>query len=206
MRNEKAMTDKAPIPVNMQHRPRQRGMAVPWGATIDPRGVAHFALNNADRTVQSIVQDRCFLCGKPHYWKRWFIGGCQAAFHPNGAYMDPPTHRDCMRYAVQTCPYIAAPSYAREVAQAKAKAAGIGDHVIVLENAQPGRPPGDLFVAVEAIAQDVVGPGYVKPRMPYRSLEFWRYGKNIPALEAFKLIEQHAPDLVKYIANMRGDL
>jgi hypothetical protein len=110
---------------------------------------------------------------------RWFIGGPAPAFHPQGAYLDLPTHAECCHYALQACPFLAAPRYAREIApiqQKKLEAEG----ALVIEDshANPDRPP--LFVAVMATGQRVIARGqYVKPRTPYSRVEYWQHGRQL---------------------------
>ena len=38
-----------------------------------------------------------------------------SALHPNGAYIDPPLHHECMRFALQTCPYLISTKYTKRI-------------------------------------------------------------------------------------------
>jgi len=128
-----------------------------------------------------IARDLCSICGKTLLRGRWFIGGPRSAFHKRGAYIDMPTHAECAHYALRVCPYLAAPSYAREVGKRKAEAVKAG--VIAIDPTMiPERPL--LFVALMAVGQSMTGSNgfqsYVKPHRPYRKIEYWQHGEQLP--------------------------
>lgn len=192
-----------PIPDQMRHlKVDPRGYAIPWSVVMDTGGTAHFAIADEEKRRKAINHSICSLCGKGLPMKRWFIGGAKPAFHPMGAYLDPPMHRVCSHYALQVCPYIAAPSYAKEIAMVKAKARQEflpPECAVILtdENSAPGRPPGDLFVALSSIGTTVIPDGpYAKPKLPYKDLEFWLHGKEISMDEGVAIIRRSDPGLI----------
>ena len=86
-----------------------------------------------------------------------------SAFHPDGAYIDPPLHYECMRYAMQVCPYLAAPRYAGRV-----------DDRTLKDDDRPTRSPSTLpNVFVAARPGKLVGLASlnVVPRRPYLRVE-----------------------------------
>ena len=118
------------------------------------------------------------------------VGGPMSAFHPHGAYIDPPLHYECMQFALQTCPYLINQKYQKRIDGATldpSKATGVLQ--LIDPTMDPTRPK--IFVAVMAVAQTVVENGYVVPKHPFRGLEFWRDG----------VMEQD----VRPLADARGD-
>src|SRR6478672_2277487 len=104
------------IPERMLHlKIDERGYAIPWGVVVDDNGTAHFAINDHVVRRRSITEDLCGLCGHKLFRGRWFVGGSKSAFHEHGAFIDPPMHSECAHYALQVCPYLAAPRYTREI-------------------------------------------------------------------------------------------
>ena len=99
-----------PIPERMRHLKVYRGYAVPWGVLIDADGTPQFAINMEEARDLMIHADLCGICGKPLFRGRWFVGGPASALHPRGAYIDMPIHNECKDYALQACPYLAAPA------------------------------------------------------------------------------------------------
>src|SRR5262252_1142176 len=103
-----------PVPDRMKNLPRDpRGFPIFIMAYRDPNGRAHFTVNDEDVRRRLIAQDRCSVCGGRLQRGRWFVGGEKSAFDPCGAYLDPPMHHECAGYALQVCPYLASPVYAK---------------------------------------------------------------------------------------------
>lgn len=105
-----------PIPSRMEHLPRdRRGYPIPEGVFVDTDGRPHFTINDEAKRQEHISKDRCPICGSGLMHNRWLVGGAASAFSEHGAYIDPPMHKECAVYALQTCPYLAAPSYAKRI-------------------------------------------------------------------------------------------
>jgi hypothetical protein len=112
-----------------------------------------------------------------------------SAFHPEGAYIDPPLHYECMRYAVQACPYIAAPSYAGRIDDRTLREDD-RPPLLVDPTMDASRPV--VFVAAMATGQKLTGnrlSPYVIPRRPFSRVEYWRHGKLLNAAEGEALVE-----------------
>jgi hypothetical protein len=190
-----------PIPDRMKHlKVDRRGYAIPYGVVTDKDGTVHFAINDEATRQQSIRGGLCSLCGTKLFRGRWLIGGPLSAFASNGAFLDPPMHDECAHYALQVCPYLAAPRYAREIGTAKAQGARF-DHQLIVEHdeAQAGRPDGDLFVALMTVDRiELIADGqYVKPRGDYRKIEFWRHGQQLDLDEGLRIVREHYPEIGK---------
>lgn len=174
------MKINAPIPDRMRHLPLdKRGYPIFFGAFVDQDGTPHFTVNDHYKRAEMIRHDLCSICGKKLFRGRWFAGGPMSAFDPKGAYIDMPMHDECVHYALRVCPYLAAPSWAREIGPSKA--AEIKTAVVLTDPTMiEGRPP--LFVALMAVGQTMTGDefqSYVVPHRPYRRVEYWQHGRQL---------------------------
>jgi hypothetical protein len=176
---------KAPIPERMLHlKVDRRGYIIPVSIVIGDDGKPNFTINDELARLKALHHDHCGLCGTPLFRGRWFIGGPAPAFHPQGAYLDLPMHDECCHYALRTCPFIAAPNYGREVGPQQQKKLEAQGNFVVRTDHNVGIDRPVLFVAVMATSQRVVNDGqYVKPRTPYRKVEYWQHGKQLDDAE-----------------------
>jgi len=187
------------VPDRMKHLDRDhRGYPIPYIVFRDDDGKPHFTINNEHKVLRCKHDEICAICGVKLLRGRWFLGGPMSAFHPHGAYIDPPLHHECMRFAVQTCPYLISTKYTKRIDGATldpSKATGVVS--LIDPTLDPTRPK--VFVAVMAVGQWITPSGYVQPKHPYRGLEFWRDGKmeqkferdqvRVAMLAAFKKFE-----------------
>lgn len=189
------------VPFLMSKLPKdKRGYPIPVTVLMDEEGNPHFTVSN-DKVRQDVIQhDKCALCGNKLYRFKWFVGGPKSAFAKDGAYFDPPMHKECAVYALQVCPWLAAPAYSRRIEGATLQPQNLprGLSVAVDPSQAPERPP--LFVAVASTVilanKDVTGAFmHVKPKPPLTGVEFWRNGK--------RLTEKH-PDVVSVVIKREG--
>ncbi|AHC30519.1 hypothetical protein CC53_gp102 [Rhizobium phage vB_RleS_L338C] len=176
---------ETPIPERMQHLDRdERGYPIPFNLFRDKSGKAHFTINDENRRQMIIAKDLCAICGKGLLRGRWFVGGPASAFHDTGNYIDTAMHYECVEYALKVCPYLAAPSYARRIDDKTLKSENRDTHDIFQDPTMDAQRPR-VFVAVMDVRTDyTVHPTighvvYVKPRGPYKIVEFWRQGVRI---------------------------
>jgi hypothetical protein len=169
------------IPHRMQRLERdRRGYPIPVAVYRDSTGRAHFTINDEAKRQALIAGDRCPICGGKLLRGRWFVGGPQSAFHSLGAYIDPPMHNECARYALQVCPYLAVRNYDRRIED---KTLPPGETPILIDNTMiPERP--DYFVAVMTAGQKLIRDKmgwvqYLQPHRPYSRIEFWQHGKHV---------------------------
>jgi len=165
------------VPNRMQHLERDhRGYPIPFVVLRDNEGTPHFTINDAHKVARCRKNDLCPICGRELLRGRWFLGGPMSALHPRGAYIDPPLHHECMRFAVQTCPYLINAKYTKRIDDKKLDRSKIPDTMILVDpTLDPTRPK--IFIAAMAVGQTYTDNGYVVPKHPYRGLEFWRDGK-----------------------------
>jgi hypothetical protein len=193
--------DDVPIPDEMAKLDRDpRGYPIPWMAYRDEYGRAHFQINDDKHRAEALRLNLCSICGGKLQRGRWFVGGPLSAFHPLGAFIDPPIHHACMRYAVQVCPFLAAPNYAKRV---DAKTLNKNDSKMLLFDPTIIARRPSFFCAVMAIGQKLTGnlmsPNIV-PQRPYRRVEYWRHGVRLSDNEGEALLaldRQNWPGLIE---------
>jgi hypothetical protein len=193
------------IPERMSHLKTWRGMAVPYGIVWDKSGAPHFAINDEHIRLRSVRNNLCSVCGTKLFRGRWLVGGPLSAFHEHGAFIDPPMHSECAHYALQVCPYLAAPHYAREVGVKKANAAAFDAQMVLVDNTMiPGRPMGDVFIALMFTGKMLVCEETynVKPSRPYSQVEFWRHGERLPDDVGSQAVIDASPEYAKTIESM----
>lgn len=173
--------DNVAIPARMAHLERdRRGYPIPVSVYRDSDGRPHFTIIDELKRQRVIADDRCPICGGKLTRGRWFVGGPMSAFNNRGAYIDPPMHGECARYALRVCPYLAAPNYDKRIDD---KTLPPGDDAPLLLDPTliPERP--DYFVAVMATGQKLIMNGgvvqYIAPKRPYSKIEFWQYGQRV---------------------------
>lgn len=191
------------IPPRMRHLPLDpRGYPIPHGIYVDSvTKRPHFTVNDEAVRQQTIREDICAICGSKLFRARWSVGGPLSAFHPQGSYIDPPMHLECMTYALQVCPYLAAPNYARRIDEStmtdeeKFRAGVISDPTMI-----PTRPK--VFVAIMHVGQKLISktPGmvnYIKPNKPFRQTQYWSKGQRLPDKEGYELAMLEVESYVK---------
>lgn len=178
------------IPALMKHLPRDhRGLPIPPTIVRAPDGSPLFTINDQRYTHQLLAEDRCPVCGNKFHRARWLVGGPLTAFHPSGAFADPPMHGECMRYALQVCPYLAAPKWTslegtgrRKMAQAEFTPGAI---VALPDHPTPFPQRPTVFVAVQLIGRcpmhtsEFSGGTLFAPPRPYRQVEYWCQGQRL---------------------------
>lgn len=168
-----------------------RGYPVPCMVYRDLNGLPHFAINEEHKRWACLSDDLCSVCGGKLHRGRWFVGGALSAFHADGAFIDPPMHSECAHYALLVCPYLAAPNYAKEIGPTKASQHPHGKERIFIDTTMiPGRPRGDMFVAIMSTKQTIFSNFNVRPEPPFSSVEFWRHGARLSEEEGYRLVKE----------------
>lgn len=180
-----------PVPPRMQHLDRdRRGIPIPWGVFRDSDGDPHFTINDESKRHRMMAEGLCSICGAKLPRGHWFVGGPLSAYHPDGCYIDPPMHKECMVYALRVCPYLAAPRYERRIDDRTLKAKG-GRTLLMLDPTMiPERPA--LFVGVLSAGVSMWRAGmqtYLRPKLPYISVEYWQRGSRLPQADGEALVE-----------------
>jgi len=163
----------------------KRGYPIFFIATVLPDGSPAFTVTDPKKLMRCIKGDLCSLCGTKLHRGRWFVGGPFSALHHAGSYADPPMHHECMRYAMQVCPYLAAPSWTNDLsAHGAAKAVEAGIPTVRLQSIIE-RPY--LFICVMSIGHTVrsANNGLTLLFLPAdrKNMEYWRHGVQLSEIE-----------------------
>jgi hypothetical protein len=176
------------IPGRMKYLPKDaRGYPVPFIVMRDRNDRPIFTVNDDRKVMTCLTKDLCPICGLALLRGRWFVGGPGSAFMPTGAYIDPPTHGECARYALAVCPFLAAPNYSKRIETGQLALGDLPDDVPAIltdPTMDPRRPPS--FILGMAVGQKVTGGPfnrYIIPRKPWRVLERWRHGAKVEDLD-----------------------
>ena len=184
--------ESVPIPPKMRLLDRdRRGYPVPWIVQRDLDRRPFFVMNDVERTGACGRRKVCGICGQKLERDVWLIGGPGAAFHADGAYLDPPMHRLCATYALRVCPYIGS-RYSKRVDTALASQ-GRWDprmRTVVEDGMLPEQPPFFVLARTKAAAMivDERGSPRFHPRRPWLAVEFWKLGVEISDAEARELL------------------
>lgn len=87
-----------------------RGYPVPALVMRDAEGRPDFRVIDSERWLHAVRFHRCGLCGEPMGRSVAFVGGPASLHHR--VFTDAGMHPDCAAYALKTCPFLAAPSFA----------------------------------------------------------------------------------------------
>lgn len=172
-----------PIPSRLASRPRDaRGYPIPWMAAVDANGVADFRVQDRTKWLAAEKLRCCTMCGESMGRHLAFIGG--PVSHRTRLFTDLPMHKDCATYAVQVCPFLAAPRmrYAEGV-QMDGVVTQVGVPGMVLDR------PERFFVATTRDYElvNVPGNGVLAQARPWESSEWWRHGVKLTAEEVSQM-------------------
>ena len=162
--NQSTVTD-IEIPKRMRKLERdRRGYPIPKSVFRDSTGKPHFQISDLIELKRLLKFDLCAMCGAKLKASRWLVGGPKSAFYLQGAYFDPPMHDECAHYALQVCPYLAAPTYSKRIED---RTITDGSRTMVDDRVEIERP--FAFVAVETAGQTLNGRLVVR-HTPYSRL------------------------------------
>ena len=196
-----------PIPFNLSKNDRdRRGFPIPFIVYRDKMGVPHFTVDDVGKLDTVLANKLCGLCGKPlKLGQMWLTGGPASSFQEDGIFTTPHAHQDCARYAIQVCPFLAAPTYSRLIEARTLKPDAMHDTVQVHnDQIAPPRPLFFVLARTSGItlidADDGSGKKYILPRRPWKDIEFWRNGQRITQDEAEHIAEasEFPPSTLKW--------
>lgn len=185
-----------PIPSRMQSLPKdKRGYPIPYNVFI-AQGELVFSVNSHDATWDCADNKLCTICGCELQDNTWLIGGPLSAFHPEGAFLDLPIHKECGLYALQVCPYLAIPAYSNlKDAEALGHKFGFIAETLTAQNTK-----APFFVFAKVSDWKVIpDPFIISPKKPYLEVEYWWERKQITAQEAVKLYEAQGEQRVTFV-------
>ncbi len=185
------MTD---IPKIMRTMGRDgRGYPIPYIVMVDNRGQAHFSVNDTRRVHEVTRKRLCSICGRKLLPEVWFVGGTRCFTSPRGAFLDPPVHQECGTYALQVCPFLAAPHYGRSVGSGRLKVADVPEMLALVDVSFSGPMRPERF-GLGATSGFRIKPGHHPGHFifvpdTWNYVEFWRNGEPINAPDTATLRE-----------------
>jgi hypothetical protein len=165
----------------------KRGYPIPYNVLRAGDGTPFYTVNDDRKAWRCIREGLCPICGERLGQWKWIAGGPRSAFDPGGCYLDLPMHKDCIEFALQTCPYLSMPKYLGRVDIPDPSKLPPEARVLLDDTVLPDRP--EIFVAVAASRFSMGGrewplTPYLKPEKPWSAWSFWRHGRQIAEDEA----------------------
>lgn len=161
-----------PVPPRLSRRPKdERGYPIPALVFIDDAGKPDFRITDHAKWLRACAQRTCALCGEPMGRHLAFVGGPLS--HRNRVFTDLPMHKDCAEYALQVCPFLAAPRfrYAEEVALNSSATLVTSSHV------SGDRP--EFFVlgtTKDFVPMRLPDGTLVVQAAPWETVQWWKHG------------------------------
>jgi hypothetical protein len=178
------------VPERIARLPRDpRGYPIPWNV-LREGDTAFFTINDDRRAWEALRKGLCPICGERLGRYLWFVGGPRSAFDPGGCYLDLPGHRDCMEFALMTCPYLAMPKYLGRIDVVHPEKLPPQAKLLLDETMIRDRPEIFVAVACTRIEANDRGPlqPYLKPVAPFLDWTYWRHGRQITEEEAMPFL------------------
>jgi hypothetical protein len=180
-----------PLPPKLAHLPVDaRGFPVPWFvALVD--GVPDHRVMDGDKMPRAIRHGLCWMCGQPLGAFKTFCIGPMCAVTRTIA--EPPSHRECVRYAAQACPWLTRP-------RAKRREAGLPEDARDGAGLPIKRNPGVVCLWTTKVFQtfrsDAGNSGVLFHLGEPVSLEWWAEGRPAQRDEVDASIESGLPLLM----------
>lgn len=162
-----------PIPACMEHlRLDARGYPIPFNVTIKPDGTPDFRVVDLVKWAKCVNEGLCALTGWQLGYAKAFIGGPRSI--ASRCFTDSAMLPEAARYAIQVCPFLAAPNfrYAEKIE--------VAGHVVSKnENVSPDRP--SVFGLGITHGYDVVqlGEDLVIRAKGFYHVEWWKNGVQV---------------------------
>lgn len=167
--------NEVPMPARIARLPRDpRGYPIPVNV-LNSNGKLDFRAIDPDKAQRLIAQRCCALCGEPLGSRIAFVGGPRSI--ENRFFSDAAMHRDCAIYALQVCPFLAAPSfgYRKSVPEEMAVNAAVSTE----------RPEAfGLGICRDYTTHLIGGVHLVLQATPFESVSWWRNGIAHESAEA----------------------
>lgn len=187
-----------PVPERIASLPTMRGYPVPW--FVDKvNGEYDFRVMDGRKLVRAVKESLCWTCGGKLGKFKTFILGPMCGI--NRTISEPPSHRECARYAAQHCPFLTIPHMKRReddmTRENEKKVAGIGLK----------RNPGAVCLwTVKTYTPFSDGRGGVLFTFPDpESLEWYAEGRTATREEVMESIDTGLP-LLRKICDEQGEV
>jgi hypothetical protein len=174
------------MPDRLKHLPlNDQGFSIPFFVPyVD--GKPEFRGFDGEKLAICVRHKRCWLCGEPLGKFMCFVIGPMCAVNRTSA--EPPSHYDCSRYAVASCPFLTQPRMRRNEVDMPEhrKAAGV----------MLRRNPGCVMIWVTLSYKPFKAPGGIlfRPGDPTK-VEFFCEGRKATRDEIMASIDSGMPIL-----------
>ncbi|HBO2935215.1 TPA: hypothetical protein L4R50_000211 [Pseudomonas aeruginosa] len=168
----KAWTDLSAIqtPPRIAALPKdERGYPIFFTALIEPDGKPNYRVQDTRKCNRALSEGLCGMCGQKLGKMMAFVGGPISI--KNRLFADLPMHESCAVYALQACPFIAAPKFSYQ----PTANAGMGVNPLV-SNARPERFGLGITNKMKLVTlhgQTVIKAGR------FSRVQFWVSGKPV---------------------------
>lgn len=158
----------------------ERGYPIPFVVLRGKSGTPYFTINDTPSVRKCATKSLCAICGKRQDAAVWFVGGSRCFLHEHGAFVDPPLHLECAEFALQTCPFLAAPRYLKRIDMKKLRPGDVPDGMGFerVPHMLPAQPERFGLGACRAVRTTESGL-FVVDSWDY--VEFWRNGARVDA-------------------------
>lgn len=89
----------------------KHGRPIPWFVAVDERGRPDFRVIRRRGIGEALSRGLCWLCGTLIGREAAFVIGPMCAVNRVSA--EPPSHRECAKYAADACPFLSVPNMRR---------------------------------------------------------------------------------------------
>lgn len=164
-----------PIPARVAALQRDaRGLPIPYTVLIDSTGKPDFRVIDPLKWQRAVRCRVCGICGEPLGSRVAFVGGPSSI--TNRLFTDLPMHRECATYALQVCPFLAAPTFAY--------AAKLPVGTRANEHVTTSRPDCFGLGITRSYWPAQLGADVVLQAAPFESIEWWAYGEPISGADS----------------------
>ena len=200
------MSVKLPSPpIRIARLPKdERGYPIPWfvawfkeGGECDRHvagAKADFRVLASGKRELAVKKRLCWVCGEPLGVHQVFAIGPMCAV--NRVTMEPPSHRACVEYSAQACPFLTVPARRRNEA-------GLDEIEHKVAGLMIARNPGAIALWESAYRPFKVANGWlIKVGEPHR-VDWWAKGRQATRAEIEEAIATGYPELMK-MAELEG--
>ena len=150
----------------------ERGYPIPVNVLVAD-GVPDFRTIDPTKVMWAAQHKRCALCGDPLGSHIAFVGGPRSM--ESRWFADAPMHRDCAIYALQVCPFLAAPSFGYRKS--------VPDDTAVNLLVPTERPEVFGLGVTRGYELAMHGGHLLWHAKPFESLSWWKGGREVPAAQ-----------------------
>lgn len=178
------------MPARIARLPKdRRGYPVPYFVEEPlPGKEPDFRIMNVRNFAMCVKHKRCWICGEPLGANLAFVVGPMCCV--NLISSEPPSHRECARYAAQVCPFLSIPA-------AKRREAGMPEPVIEPGGVMIKRNPGVTVVwMTKSYTLQKLPNGVIIHMGEPTAIEFWTQGRHATRPEVEQAVVTGFPTLL----------